>query len=130
MTAVKKKCSKCGDEKSLYDFSPDKRRTLGRQSSCKQCMIDWKTANKEAVAKSQQKSGKKKRMKWPEKEKAKHAVNYAIKMSKITKPDYCENCFAKGRVEGHHEEYSKLLDVKWLCRRCHFEVHNKSRVYC
>lgn len=130
MTANKKKCSKCDREKSLCDFSPHKRMALGRQSYCKQCVIEWKAANKKAVAKSHQKSDKKKRLKYLEKEKARHLTYYAVKTGGLIRPDYCESCFTESPVEGHHKDYSKPLDVEWLCRKCHSNVHNRNMVCC
>jgi len=104
--------------------------TLGRQSCCKQCVIDWKANNKKAVAKSQKKSGKKKRLKYPEKEKARHVLNYAIRTGRLTKSKYCESCFTEGYVEAHHEDYSKPLDVDWLCIKCHLGIYSKKTVCC
>lgn len=36
----------------------------------------------------------------------------------------CEVCGA-AKVEGHHEDYSKPLQVEWLCHRHHVERHGK-----
>jgi len=44
-----KKCSKCGEERSLKDFSPDKRQRSGLQSQCKECQRDYREANLEKV---------------------------------------------------------------------------------
>lgn len=35
----------------------------------------------------------------------------------------CEVCGAK--ADGHHDDYSKPLQVRWLCRKHHREVHRK-----
>jgi len=31
------------------------------------------------------------------------------------------------KVEGHHHDYSKPLDVVWLCRRHHLALHAEQR---
>ena len=55
----------------------------------------------------------------PEKTKAHHILNNAIRAGKITRPFLCEMCFEKCKPEGHHEDYSKPLEVDWLCIKCH-----------
>lgn len=57
--------------------------------------------------------------------KAHDAVRWAIKHGKIIKPPVCENCGSAGRIEGHHADYSRRLEVQWLCRACHIAVHRK-----
>jgi hypothetical protein len=47
----------------------------------------------------------------------------ALRNNKILKPDKCSSCLEKKKVEGHHEDYSKPLDVIWLCRKCHSKLH-------
>jgi hypothetical protein len=46
----------------------------------------------------------------------------AIKFGIIKRPDYCHCCYAKCRVDSHHESYDAPLDVQWLCRSCHKEA--------
>jgi len=48
----------------------------------------------------------------------------ALRLGIIVRPDVCSQCGAKGeRIEGHHTDYSKPLDVIWLCFSCHRKVH-------
>jgi hypothetical protein len=55
-----------------------------------------------------------------EKRLAKDAVNNAVRSGKLVKrPCWC----GSKRVEGHHPDYSKPLDVIWLCHTHHKEVH-------
>jgi hypothetical protein len=48
--------------------------------------------------------------------KAHSAVAYAIKKGILTRTP-CICCGAE-KSEGHHEDYSKPLDIIWLCRKC------------
>lgn len=36
----------------------------------------------------------------------------------------CEQC-QNEKSEAHHNDYNKPLEVIWLCRSCHVELHNK-----
>ncbi len=47
-------------------------------------------------------------------------VHRAVKNGTLIRSKTCELCGTdKGKMEGHHDDYSKPLDVKWLCRLCH-----------
>lgn len=37
----------------------------------------------------------------------------------LRRPPACQSCAAIGPVEAHHTDYSRPLDVEWLCRPCH-----------
>lgn len=43
-------------------------------------------------------------------------VAEAIRLGKIT-PSPCEMCGEK-KVQAHHDDYNKPLDVRWLCDKC------------
>ena len=69
----------------------------------------------------------------PERAKAHDAVVIALRSGRLERKD-CEACeapAAKGRggrclVQAHHEDYSRPLDVTWLCVRCHARLHAES----
>lgn len=52
---------------------------------------------------------------------AHHSVETALKNGTLEKKQ-CEVCGAK-RVDAHHDDYSKPLDVRWLCRGHHLKFH-------
>jgi len=58
---------------------------------------------------------------------AKNILNAAVRDLKIVKPCNCENCGIDCNPHGHHDDYSKALDVRWLCAKCHTDFHNHVR---
>lgn len=53
---------------------------------------------------------------------ARSKVNYYVKKGKIIKPKECSKCKKEKKLDAHHQDYSKPLEVIWLCRTCHFMV--------
>ena len=41
----------------------------------------------------------------------------------LIKPNNCSVCGSTEKIEGHHDDYSKPLEVRWLCSKCHKEWH-------
>jgi hypothetical protein len=61
----------------------------------------------------------------PKEFKAQQLLGRAIKAGKIIKPNQCSVCRRKNtRIHGHHKDYSKPLDVIWLCASCHKIYHS------
>lgn len=55
---------------------------------------------------------------------ARSAVSNALKYGRLKKVA----CFCgEEKVEAHHENYSKPLDVIWVCRKHHVELDKKWR---
>src|SRR5438105_2035782 len=51
---VKKKCTKCGKEKPLTDFSPHRRAPLGRQPRCRSCCTKRHRETRERIRATKQ----------------------------------------------------------------------------
>ncbi|HYA07728.1 MAG TPA: hypothetical protein VEF90_17710 [Xanthobacteraceae bacterium] len=59
-----------------------------------------------------------------EKVAARTAVGNAVRDGALIKPPNCEACGAeRDDLHGHHHDYSKPLDVTWLCPPCHGAEH-------
>lgn len=43
----------------------------------------------------------------------------ALASGKMNRPDRCSNCDIICKPEGHHTDYSRPLEVIWLCHPCH-----------
>lgn len=61
------------------------------------------------------------RQRYPEKIKAREAVSRAVKSGKLKRLP-CEVC-GDQNSQAHHEDYSRPLDVVWLCRKHHRQRH-------
>lgn len=59
------------------------------------------------------------------------AVNNAVRDGRLVKPVLCSRCdepaMGRQRIEAHHEDYAKPLDVVWLCTGCH-KLADRERV--
>lgn len=131
----KYKCHYC---KGLFEFSEvrkhylDTRQGRNFQSySCRKCIRERarKRSKKNKHGYSVQ---KKYRIKNRHKHNARVLVYKYIKRGKIKRPTLCEKCKKENRLEGHHSDYSKPLEVNWWCKQCHSDHHrieneNKNR---
>lgn len=60
---------------------------------------------------------------------ARAVLNKAVKNGQIEKPLVCQTCGIGGVViEGHHSDYTKPLDVDWVCKGCHTKIHHAIRL--
>lgn len=97
---------------------------------------EWQKKNKEKASLSKNKyyqTNKKRvanyKLKYrkanPIKYNARIKVSNAIRDGILTKPEMCciNNDHCGGRVEGHHNDYSKPLDVLWICVEHHRAWH-------
>lgn len=59
---------------------------------------------------------------------AHQAIHRAIRDGKLVRPSTCSRCDNSAqRIEAHHPDYSKQLEVIWLCSVCHTEEHCRQR---
>jgi len=118
-----KKCQKCSSTLNLVLNSKNKNGCI--QYICRECntkrlreyrnteLGKQKTFN--AVYKSIDK--------FPERQKARISVFYAVRNGKLKKPNMCSACKTEKIVFAHHLNYFEPLKVKWVCRNCHFVIH-------
>ena len=62
-------------------------------------------------------------------QRARWLVNEAVRGGGLRRPEVCESCWLPDRrlLHGHHEDYSRPLDVIWLCAKCHSRLHAMDR---
>lgn len=63
---------------------------------------------------------------YPEKVAARRLLYYAIK-NKLVKKKPCEVCFSM-KSQAHHDDYTKPLNVIWLCPLHHKDKHRKVKI--
>jgi hypothetical protein len=129
-------CEHCGDA----FFCPRLRTTPGarapRRFCSHPCSTAWFAANGTfkgennprwlgGVAKDNMRYRLRQKQRHPLQEAARVAVHNALRRGEMVRLP-CEVC-GEPRSEGHHDDYTKPLDVRWLCRTHHVEHHNRER---
>lgn len=56
--------------------------------------------------------------------KARGKIKHLCRVGKVTRGS-CEKC-GEPNAHAHHEDYSKPLDVRWLCSKCHGLEHRSN----
>ena len=56
---------------------------------------------------------------------AHNALTRAVASGRLVRPTNCSRCCATGRIQGHHDDYTRALDVMWLCPACHAARHGE-----
>ena len=106
-------CTKCKIEKDESEFYRVKAKRNGRKSWCRSCCVLDVKKYKETHPGYGKWDRTKRNM---FKHKARQAVTNAVRDRRLIKqPCPC----GETKVQGHHEDYSKPLDVEWLCTKCH-----------
>jgi hypothetical protein len=135
-------CGICKEFKPYEDFYKNKRTILGITPECKKChckesirtrnMNTARENNQKYIERARKANAEKfrerERNRKREKDKkyfARRELNNAVKRGDIAKPERCEECGRKVKLAAHHGDYSKPLEVKWLCYKCHGIAHRK-----
>lgn len=148
-----KKCFKCEEIKPLSEFYEHAAMADGRLNKCKACTRKDATATRSARLSYYQDYDRRRgrteerkavnrerarrrlkadpgwatmttrneREKHPDKYRARTKLSNAIRDGKVVRQP-CEVC-GDLKAHGHHHDYSKPLDVKWLCPKHHGEAH-------
>lgn len=106
-----KLCPLCEFPKSILEFTSS---TSSKDGLGSYCFAHRTTLNKKSFVSYKAISNDK--------------LKIARKNGKITIPEACEECGISSKesnLEAHHTDYSKPLDVQWLCRSCHNTWHSK-----
>lgn len=139
-----KTCFKCNKELPLDMFYKHPQMKDGRVNKCKECNKKDVRENRAAnidyyreydIARSKTEKRKSLNTKLTKRYRVINKVKYAahslvsneIRSGRMKKPDACSQCDSKDRViHGHHDDYTKPLDVRWLCVICHKKWHKEN----
>lgn len=131
LTCPTKTCGKCKRELPIECFGVHRASADGRRGICKYCRNDQamayarehKTNIKAYTMHYKRKPKDKKDGDWYKKRKRRHITKAAVRNGLIVKPDGCQVCGTKDKIEIHHDDYDKPMSVRWLCRECHCRHH-------
>ena len=138
---VIKQCFKCLKELPIDEFYKHPRMGDGHLNKCKECTRRDTSKNyqgkREQYAEYERKRfttarrkaqilkyDRNRRVVHPDKCYARAKVGNSVRNGKLKK-EPCKFC-GNTKVQAHHEDYSKPLDVIWVCFKCHREkFHNQ-----
>lgn len=151
-----KVCRRCNVEKPFSDFYKHSEMRDGYLNKCKSCfkseMVENRNRNIERYREYDRQRamlphrvqarreyirserGKEVRKEVAERYRAKYPLKYAahkitsnaIRDGKLKPRKTCSVCRKKGEIHGHHDDYTKPLDVRWLCLSCHVKWHKEN----
>ena len=132
-----KYCGSCTEVKDESLFGKRKASKDGLAAKCKSCqsIYDKKRANlphrvnariNYAKTEAGRKAGNKAKYLYrernPNKYRAHTLVNNATRDKRLFK-EPCEVCGTTDKIHGHHDDYLKPLNVRWLCSAHHSQWH-------
>ena len=134
-----KTCFKCGKDKPLTEYYKKPCNTDGLFGTCKDCLRVYTNERCRRVRtdprfESEFKIRSARRKKYRKRvyqailhmDKAHKKVHKALRMGTLIKATDCERCGKTPEprhLHGHHADYSKPLNVEWICTTCHGKEH-------
>ena len=139
-----KKCFKCKEEKELTEFYKHGAMQDGRLGKCKQCtkqdVARHRSENlseireydrRRSLLPHRRERNREVTAAWraanPERRAAQLALLAAVKKGEVTPWPVCAMPECDGKPEAHHPDYSRPLDVVWLCSAHHKQAHAETR---
>lgn len=152
-----KVCKDCGTQKPLTEYYKHSGMLDGYLNKCIECvkarvkkhrsinietikefdkkrgMLPHRVQARKAYLQTEQGKAAKKRAHDTYKEKypMKHAAHIlfrnAVRDKMVEVKDSCEECNSKLNLQGHHDDYTKPLEVRWLCVKCHNLWHKTNK---
>lgn len=138
-------CSRCGFEQDLGQFQKRKASKDGHTAACRSCLKEYDRGRtnfphrmeaRAAYQKTEKgkESANKAKKKFidsnPIKRKAHSHVGNFLRDGKLVRPGKCENCGNECKPHAHHCDYTKPLEVMWLCKACHVDWHKRYSPTC
>jgi len=150
-------CRECGIEKPLSEFYKHDAMADGHLNKCIPCVKSrvkkHREANLEKIkaydkARSNQPhriqarkdymqtdAGKKTKKKAIDAYHKRYPMKYAaqiitrnyVRDGKLIPATSCSVCSGTKKIEGHHDDYTKPLEVRWLCESCHKDWHRNNK---
>jgi hypothetical protein len=151
---MRKQCTCCGIEKSTKEFYKKTMGLYGLHAECKTCLKEknkiYREENPEKIKIRDRCYAARLKEQYGESNTHSHVriaersligferyaetkmqllagslLNYGIRIGMIEKPDKCSNCRKIKEIQGHHSDYSKPLEVVWVCTECHAKLHTR-----
>ena len=148
-----KMCRECKQEKQMHEFYAHKRMADGHLNKCIECVKKrirlHRKANPDKYKKYEKsrsclpnriasrkkywssdkgKNTRKRasinfRLKYPLRYAANVLTQQALRRGDLRHALFCEACGSNEKLEAHHDDYTKPLQVTWLCSKCHQAWH-------
>ncbi|MHC4665002.1 MAG: hypothetical protein ACYS9T_03465 [Planctomycetota bacterium] len=119
----KKRCWMCKRNLPVGEFNYVRSNYDGLASHCRECGKEYKRTRYEEYYGEFYNRQVEYRQRYPERRNAFAAVYGATSKGELIRPDTCSKCGNSGYIVAHHHDYSKPLDVVWLCLSCDRQLH-------